>query len=181
MISGFVDIQNNLVISFYLILLSLYNFWHTQRNRKIFQMCFSDFQQGKKKKALLKTTSLIYLRNLLKFTYLSRHMTKPTSDHVPREDSDQPGHPPSLIRVFAVRLKKAWVLSYPLSTQQRLWSDWVHSHFVGFVMLWLICLLQTVFCCTEPQMGYICFCSMPSFIADSVLLHRAPNGTNLFL
>ena len=29
------------------------------------------------------------------------------------EDSDQPGHPPSLIRVFAVHMKKAWVLSYP--------------------------------------------------------------------
>ena len=64
----------------------------------------------------------------------------------PSEDSDQPGHPPSLsqIRVFAVRLKKAWVLSYPLSAQRRLWSDWAdaqadlslrwaHSH-VGFVM-----------------------------------------------
>ena len=36
---------------------------------------------------------------------------------VPSEDSDQPGHSPSLIRVFAVRMKKAWVLSYPLSTQ----------------------------------------------------------------
>ena len=58
------------------------------------------------------------------------------------EDSDQPGHLPSLIRVFAVRMKKAWVLSYPLSTQRRLWSDaqadlslrWAHNHFVGFVM-----------------------------------------------
>ena len=39
---------------------------------------------------------------------------------VPSEDSDQPGHPPSLIRVFAVRMKKAWVLSYPLSAQRRL-------------------------------------------------------------
>ena len=38
----------------------------------------------------------------------------------PSEDSDQPGHPPSLIRVFAVSMKKAWVLSYPLSMQQRL-------------------------------------------------------------
>ena len=66
----------------------------------------------------------------------------------PSEDSDQPGHPPSLIRVIAVPMKKAWVLSYPLSTQQRLWSDWadaqadlslrwVHTHFVGFVMSWL--------------------------------------------
>ena len=35
----------------------------------------------------------------------------------PSEDSDQPGHPPSLIRVFAVCMKKAWVLSYPLSAQ----------------------------------------------------------------
>ena len=37
---------------------------------------------------------------------------------------DQPGHPPSLIRVFAVRMKKAWVLNYPLSAKRRLWSDW---------------------------------------------------------
>ena len=46
---------------------------------------------------------------------------------VPSEDSDQPGHPPSLIRVFAVRMKKHLVLSYPLSAQQRLWSDWVDA------------------------------------------------------
>ena len=63
----------------------------------------------------------------------------------PSEDSDQPRHPPSLIRVFAVRMKNAWVLSYPLRTQRRLWSDWAdaqadlslcwaHSHFLGFVM-----------------------------------------------
>ena len=46
----------------------------------------------------------------------------------PSEDSDQPGHPPSLIRVFAVRMKKAWVLSYPLSAQRRLWSEiWVFA------------------------------------------------------
>ena len=42
------------------------------------------------------------------------------SECAPSEDSDQPGHPPSLIRVFAVRMKKAWTLSYPLNTQQRL-------------------------------------------------------------
>ena len=51
--------------------------------------------------------------------------------------------------VFAFRKKKAWVLSYPLSALWRLWPDWVdaqadpslrwaHTHFVGFVMLWLI-------------------------------------------
>ena len=64
--------------------------------------------------------------------------------------TDQPGHPPSLIRVFAVRMKKAWVLSYPWSAQRRLWSDWTdaqadrslswaHSHIVGFVMSRLKC------------------------------------------
>ena len=37
----------------------------------------------------------------------------------PSEDSDQPGHLPSLIRDFAVCMKKAWVLSYPLSAQRR--------------------------------------------------------------
>ena len=60
------------------------------------------------------------------------------------EDSDQPGHPPSLIRVSAIRMKKVWVFSYPLSALRRLWTDWAdtqadlslcwaHSPFVGFV------------------------------------------------
>ena len=68
----------------------------------------------------------------------------------PSEDSDQPGHPPSLIRLFAVRMKKHWVLSYTLSAHRRLWTDcadaqtdhslrWAHTHFVGFVMSWLNC------------------------------------------
>ena len=39
---------------------------------------------------------------------------------VPNEDSDQPEHPPSLIRFYAVRMKKAWVLNYPLSAQRKL-------------------------------------------------------------
>ena len=37
---------------------------------------------------------------------------------VPSEDSDQPGHPPSLIRVFAVRMKKLWALNYILRAAQ---------------------------------------------------------------
>ena len=40
------------------------------------------------------------------------------SDCAPSEDSDQPGHSPSLIRVIAIRMKKAWVLSYLLSAQR---------------------------------------------------------------
>ena len=63
---------------------------------------------------------------------------------VPSEDSDQHGHSPSL-RVFAVRMKKAWVLSYPLNANED--SDqtgriprliWVFAgHTVCFVMRWL--------------------------------------------
>ena len=45
----------------------------------------------------------------------------------PSKDSDQPGRPPSLIRALAVRLRKAWILSYPLSGQRRLWSDWADA------------------------------------------------------
>ena len=57
---------------------------------------------------------------VISYRHLSRLMTKPKMTCVPSEDSDQPGHPPSLIRVFAVRMKKAWVLSYPLSAQRSL-------------------------------------------------------------
>ena len=54
----------------------------------------------------------------------------------PSEDSDQPGHPPSLIRVFTVRMKKVWVLSYPLSAQRKL-VRLGGCHFVGCDMRWL--------------------------------------------
>ena len=67
----------------------------------------------------------------------------------PSDDSDQPGHAPSLIKVFAVRMKEHSVLSYPLSACEN--SDqtvrmprliWViggrTDHFVGFVMRRLI-------------------------------------------
>ena len=47
----------------------------------------------------------------------------------PSKDSDQPGHPPSLIRVFTVHMKKAWVLSYPLSAQR---LRWAHMPFCWF-------------------------------------------------
>ena len=92
----------------------------------------------------------------------------------PSEDSDQPGHPPSLIRVFAVSMKKAWVLSYPLSAQRRLWSDWAdaqadlslrwaHSHIVGFVTRRLLLSMFTVLLVVNVSLigfvfytGYVC-------------------------
>ena len=94
----------------------------------------------------------------------------------PSEDSDQPRHPPSLIRVFAVRIKKHWVLSYPLSALQRLWSDWAdaqadlslrwaQSHFVGFGIRRLICLFT--FCLFffssswSNELATACDCATP--------------------
>ena len=63
----------------------------------------------------------------------------------PSADSDQPGHPPSLIRVYAVRMKVTWTLNYRLSAKRRVWSAWVdaqadltlrwaYNHFVGFLL-----------------------------------------------
>ena len=86
----------------------------------------------------------------------------------PSEDSDHPQ--PSLIRVFAVCTKKAWVLNYPLSAKRRLWSDWAdaqadlslrwaHSHFVGFVISRLI-----LYCHSYNCKMYAWHCGPVAFI-----------------
>ena len=69
------------------------------------------------------------------YTSLKRHIRQSEPPHdknnkmacASSKDWDQPGHTPSLIRVFAVHIKKALVLSYPLSVKQRLWSDWADA------------------------------------------------------
>ena len=48
-----------------------------------------------------------------------------------RDESDQSWHPPSLIRVFNVHMKKVKILNYPFSAQQ----------IVGGQMHWLILVL----------------------------------------
>ena len=74
------------------------------------------------------------------------------------EDSDQPVHPPSLIRVFAVRSMGSQGPKVSSCGQRRLWSDWAdaqtdlslrwaHSHFVGFVMSRLIFLMVSMSVC----------------------------------
>ena len=71
-------------------------------------------------------TALLTLSNIKGCSLFEPHHDKTNKAAcAPSEDSDQPGHPPSLIRVFAVRTKKALVLNYPLSIQRRLWSDWM--------------------------------------------------------
>ena len=68
----------------------------------------------------------------------------------PREDSDQPGHPPSLIRVFAVRMKKDWVLHYPLSAQRKLWSDWADAQ-ADLSLRWA----HMLFCCFSHEAAHL--------------------------
>ena len=80
------------------------------------------FSEKKKKKSVFLGWLIELERNIWAATWQNQQ-----NDCAPSEDSDQSGHPPSLIRVFAVRMKKAWVLSYPLSAQRRLWSDWADS------------------------------------------------------
>ena len=76
-------------------------------------------------------------------------MTKPTKWHMHLAKTQISLGIRPVWSVFAVHMKKAWVLSYPLSAQQSLWSvwadaqadlslRWVHSHFVRFDMKWLI-------------------------------------------
>ena len=91
--------------------------------------------------------------------YLSRDMTKPTKWLCAQRRLSLGSRP--VWSVFAVHMKKASVLSYPLSAQRSLWSDWAdtqadqslrwaHTHFVSFVMSWHISsfhvvLFQTIY------------------------------------
>ena len=54
----------------------------------------------------------------------------------PSEDSDQPGHPPSLIRVFAVRSIGTWGPNVSSCVQRKLWSDWADAQ-ADLCLRWL--------------------------------------------
>ena len=60
-------------------------------------------------------TALQYIGFAWRRLSTGEHVCEPPHDKTnkmacaPIEDSDQPGHPPSLVRVFAVHMKKAWV------------------------------------------------------------------------
>ena len=49
------------------------------------------------------------------------------NDSAPSEDSDQPGHPPSLTRVFAVRSMGSYGHKLSSCGQRKLWSDWADA------------------------------------------------------
>ena len=74
----------------------------------------------------IKYLTTIKLANINKTNIIILHKSRlmtmlgAQNDCATSKDSDQPGHPPSLIRFFAVHMKKARVLSYPLNPQRRL-------------------------------------------------------------
>ena len=75
----------------------------------------------------------VFMENCRAIADKTNKMTCP-----PSKDSDQPGHPPSLIRVFVVCLKKPWVHSYPLRMPSLIWVyTGCTGYYIGFVMLWL--------------------------------------------
>ena len=89
-------------------------------------------------KCCLPVNVWVFVLQTLSKNHLNHLMTNQQYGCAASEDSDQPGHPPSLIRVFAVRMKKGWNLSYPLNmlnAQRRLWNvrDWtcLRPHFPG--------------------------------------------------
>ena len=59
-----------------------------------------------------------------------------------KEDSDQPAHPRSLIRVFVVRMMKLCILGCPNCAQSRFLSDCPGGKCqkVHFLTLWLLCI-----------------------------------------
>ena len=67
---------------------------------------------------------------------------------------NEPGHPPSLIRVFTVCMTKAWVLNYPLSAQWRLWSDWADAQ-PDLRLRW-------------AHMPFSCFCHEEAQMSNSI-------------
>ena len=102
-------------------------------------------------------------------------MTKPTM-----------WHRPSMVGVFAVHMKKPWVLSHPLSAQQRLWSDWAdaqadlslcwaHAHFVGFVISGLKCNFWMNYWMVKLH------CSNNPFFCQSEFFNWAMSWENLFM
>ena len=109
----------------------------------------------------------------------------------PSEDSDQPGHLPSMIRVPAVRMKKAHVLSCLLSTHRRLirlggCPSWSESLLDAQIILLVLSrgssnLFVRVQCCFQQFFSHIMTVSgcdrelNAHFYSAASLTYHAPN------
>ena len=60
----------------------------------------------------------------------------------------------NLIRVFAVRMKKPWAFSYPMSAQRRLKSDWADAQ-VGTSLHWAHIILLVLSGCGSNRNGLV--------------------------
>ena len=60
-------------------------------------------------------------------TLESQHDKTNKMTWAPSEDSDQPGHPPSLIRVLALHLMGSWGPKVSSCWQRRFWSVWAEA------------------------------------------------------
>ena len=79
--------------------------------------------------------------------------------------------------VFIVRMKKAWALSYPMSAQRRLWSDWADAQADPS-----LCWAQSLcwFCHEAAHMSiYLAKYWCPRqllYLLESLTRHRAKEG-----
>ena len=85
-----------------------------------------------------------------------------------------PGHPPSLIRGFAVRNKKACVLSYPLSAQRRLirlgrCPGWSESSLGALSFCWF-CHVVAHFSNSDYYSNFLAF--FPAKLSPVIYLHQ---------
>ena len=88
-------------------------------------------------------------------TKLAASWQNQQNECAPREDSDQPVHPPSLIRVFSVCSMGSWGPKLSSCIQQRLWSDWVDAQAdLG------LRLAHMPLCWFSHEVAQICLCYM---------------------
>ena len=73
----------------------------------------------------LNYVNFIDRKRYLSHRYLSKHTTKPTIRRATSEDSYQPAHPRSLIRVFADRMCLLQPPGYPKRDERELLPYWV--------------------------------------------------------
>ena len=99
----------------YLVILHVGLLWLYNRRGNLLQIFIKSYKRIKLSQYFLLLVSILSL----KFE-LSEPQHDKTNKVACATSEDEPGHPPCQIRVFAVHMKKAWVLSYPLSAQPRL-------------------------------------------------------------
>ena len=115
-----------------------------------------------------------YRHGMSKQWHMSPSTTKPTQQCVPSKDSDQAGHSPSLIRVFAVHMKKVWVPKYQKAHSED-WSDWtdLSRHWAHKSFCWF-CHVVTHMHCYDYHYckGHLCFYCIHDLKGKTVLVQK---------